>query len=233
MPSLDRSLIAGLPTFAGLRTAELDEILKPARSVRFPKDATVFEQDEDAHSFYLLLDGHVRVVRTTQEGAQVIVRYISEGELFGIAAAIGRNTYPAHAVAAVDCVALVWPNDLWLQLAERFPAFGAAAYRTVGSRLQETQTRFVELSTERVEQRIAHALLRLINQSGRRTEAGIEIDFPITREDIAEMTGTTLHTVSRLLSAWESDGVVESGRQRVTVTDAHGLQLIAEARRER
>lgn len=86
------------------------------------------------------------------------------------------------------------------------------------------------MSTEQVEQRVAHALLRLLNQTGRKTERGIEIDFPISRQDIAEMTGTTLHTVSRLLSAWEDKGIIVSGRQKVTVSDAHRLMLLAENR---
>lgn len=108
--------------------------------------------------------------------------------------------------------------------------FGANTYKTVGSRLQESHTRVVEMSTEQVEQRVAHALLRLLNQTGRKTERGIEIDFPISRQDIAEMTGTTLHTVSRLLSAWEDKGIIVSGRQKVTVSDAHRLMLLAENR---
>jgi CRP-like cAMP-binding protein len=90
----------------------------------------------------------------------------------------------------------------------------------------------MEMSTEQVEQRIAHCLLRLVNQSGRKTPDGLEIDFPITRQDIAEMTGTTLHTVSRTLSAWEGEGLVLGGRQKVTVTDPHGLMLVAENRRK-
>ena len=88
-----------------------------------------------------------------------------------------------------------------------------------------------EMSTQAVEQRIAGALLKLANQAGRKTEDGIEIGFPLTRQNIAEMTGTTLYTVSRLLSAWEQEGIVRSARQRVVVTDAHTLFLIAENRR--
>ena len=88
------------------------------------------------------------------------------------------------------------------------------------------------MTNEQVEQRIAHALLRLVRQSGRKTEQGIEVDFPITRQDIAEMTGTTLHTVSRLLSRWEDKGIVRGGRQKVTVVDPHGLMLIAENRKD-
>ena len=108
--------------------------------------------------------------------------------------------------------------------------FRRHTFKTVGSRLQETQTRVVEMSTQQVEQRVAHALLRLVNQTGRKTDGGIEIDFPISRQDIAEMTGTTLHTVSRLLSAWEEKGLIASGRQRVTVVDPHRLMLLAENR---
>lgn len=190
----------------------------------------MFEQEAEAHSFFVLLSGHIRVVRTTPDGNRVIVRYISEGEIFGVAAALGRTTYPASAIAAVNCVALVWPNAKWSELSARFPQFSANTYKTVGSRLHDSHTRVVEMSTEQVEQRVAHALLRLMNQTGRKTECGIEIDFPISRQDIAEMTGTTLHTVSRLLSAWEDKGIVVSGRQKVTVSDPHRLMLLAENR---
>ncbi|MET0943121.1 MAG: Crp/Fnr family transcriptional regulator [Mesorhizobium sp.] len=231
--ALDRSLIAGLPLFEGLTADEMDELLRGARSARYPMDTAVFEQEAEAHSFFVLLDGHIRVVRTTPDGHQVIVRYISKGEVFGIAAALGRTTYPANAIAAVDCVVLVWPHALWPHLSARFPVFGANTYKTVGSRLQETQTRVVEMSTEQVEQRVAHALLRLVNQTGRKTASGIEIDFPISRQDIAEMTGTTLHTVSRLLSAWEEKGIVVSGRQRVTVVDPHRLVELSEGRKDK
>lgn len=230
---LDRSLISSLPAFAGLSATDLDAVLARARSSRFAKDAEVFAQEEEANSFFLLLSGHIRVVRTSPEGHQVIARYIKEGELFGIAMAMGRTTYPATAVAAVDCVVLTWPNSAWPELQIRVPAFSASAYKTIGARLQETQAQVMEMSTQQVEQRIAHALLRIVSQSGRKTAEGIEIDFPITRQDIAEMTGTTLHTVSRLLSAWEAEGIVSGGRQKVTVTDPHALMLVAENRRKR
>jgi len=231
--TIDRSVVFGLPAFAGLNAGDVDAILALARSSRFAKDAHIFSEDEEAQAFFLLLSGHIRVVRTTPGGDQVIARYINEGELFGIAVAMGRTTYPASAVAAVDCVVLSWPNSAWAQLQLRFPLFGASAYQTIGTRLQETHARVVEMSTQQVEQRIASAVLRLVRQSGRKTAEGIEIDFPITRQDIAEMTGSTLHTVSRLLSAWEDKGVVKGSRQKVVVTDAHALMLIAENRQSR
>ncbi len=227
---LDRSLIAGLPPFQGLNPDELDRMIGQARSLRIAKDQPVFEQEQEAHSFFLLLDGHVRVVKATPDGQEVIVRYISPGELMGIAYALGRTTYPASAIAAVDCVVLAWPGHLWPEFAAAFPNFGANTYKTVGSRLQDAHTRVVEMSTEQVDQRVAHALLKLVKQTGRQTEEGLLIDFPISRQGIAEMTGTTLHTVSRLLTAWEEKGLVKSGRQKVTVVEPHRLLMLAEGR---
>lgn len=230
---LDRSLIAGLPLFNGLSPDDLDRMVGRARAQRVPKGQAIFEQDADAHSFFLLLDGHVRVVKSTSEGQDVIVRYINPGELMGIAHALGRTTYPASAIAAEDCVVLVWAGSLWAEFAAAFPSFAANTYQTVGSRLQDAHARVVEMSTEQVDRRVAHALLKLVEQSGRLTGDGLEIDFPISRQDIAEMTGTTLHTVSRLLTAWEGKRLVKSGRQRVTVVDPDRLLLLAEGRDDR
>jgi CRP-like cAMP-binding protein len=229
---LDPSLIAGLPAFEGLSGGDLDTILARATALRVAKDAAIFEQGAEAKSFFVLLDGQVRVVKPTPDGRQVIVRYIVPGELLGIAQAIGRDTYPASAIAAVDCVVLSWPGKLWGEFASSFPSFGKATYKTVGSRLEDVQMQMVDMATKQVEQRIAHALLRLVRQSGRKTDDGIMIDFPISRQDIAEMTGTTLHTVSRVLSAWEDKGLVKSARQQVSVTQPHRLLLLAEGRND-
>ncbi len=227
---LDRSLIAALPAFAGLSGPDLDFALEGTRSFIVKKDAAVFEQDSEAHSFFLLLHGHVRVERLTPDGQKVVARYLSEGELIGIAVAMGRDTYPASAVAAVDCTVLSWPNARWAALTARVPALSANTLKTVGARMEEAQNRVVEMATERVEQRIAHTLLRLLRQTGRKVEEGIEIDFPISRQDIAEMTGTTLFTVSRVLSDWESKGLVKSGRQKIIALQPHRLLVIAEGR---
>ena len=131
---------------------------------------------------------------------------------------------------SVDVPMFGWSPDA--TLAATFPALATNTLETVGARLQETHTRVVEMSTQQVEQRIAHALLRLVKQSGRKVEHGIEIDFPISRQDIAQMTGTTLHTVSRTLSAWESKGLVESGRQKIVVIEPHKLFMLAEENQE-
>ena len=228
MTKVDSSLVAHLPLFAGFSIADLDSILSEARSARFSKNTPVFNQGEVAHSFFVLLHGHIRASKTTSAGEQIVVRYVATGETFGVAKAIGLQRYPATATAVDDCIVLAWSSTTWPRLIEKFPTLATNTLQAVGARLQETHTRVAEMSTEQVEKRIAHALLRLVNQSGRKVEHGVEIDFPISRQDIAQMTGTTLHTVSRTLSAWESEGLVESSRQKIVVREPHKLFVLAE-----
>lgn len=229
MGELDPTLVADLPPFMGVERDELADIVSRATAMRYQKDAEIFQEEEDAHSFYLLLDGYVRVVKITPHGDQVIARYIASGELFGIAKAIGRTTYPANAVAAADCVVLAWPTSAWDSIVTAHPKFATNTYAVIGDRLLETQDKIVEMATERVEQRVANTVLKLAAQTGRKTEDGILIDFPISRQDISEMTGTTLHTVSRLLSGWETQGWIVSGRQKITLVEGHKLMLVATA----
>ena len=228
MATVDRSLVANLPLFAGFSAEELTEILREARSLRIARNRNVFAEGEDAHSFFVLLHGHVRASKTTPSGEQVVVRYVTPGETFGVAPAIGLQRYPATATAVDESVALAWPSATWPRLVSRFPALATNTLQTIGRRLQETHTRVVEMSTQQVEQRVAHALLRLAKQAGHKVEHGVEIDFPISRQDIAQMTGTTLHTVSRILSGWEQRGLIESGRQRIVLREPHKLLVLAE-----
>ncbi|WP_120499135.1 Crp/Fnr family transcriptional regulator [Roseovarius sp. EL26] len=225
MNKLDESLLANLPLFAKLDRAQIRDILDLATTRRFDAGATVFEEGEAAEHFYLLLDGYIRVVRLTPAGEQIIALHIPSGHLFGIAAALGHTTYPATSVTAAECLCLSWPMRHLNGFLQSYTGFSDGVYKTVGTRVADMNNRILELATQQVEQRVANTLLRLINQTGRKTDDGIEIDFPITRQDISEMTGSTLHTISRLLSAWEREGTIKSTRKKIVVTDPHKLVL--------
>ncbi|MGB6104001.1 MAG: Crp/Fnr family transcriptional regulator [Pusillimonas sp.] len=229
MPSqLSRSLIKNLELFKALPDAALDAALQSAQVCRLADGETVFQQGEEATRFFVLLHGHLKVVQITPEGEQVVVRYVNPGDVFGIARAMRRTHYPAATVAVQESIALAWPSSEWDQFIAGNPHFAVNALQTVGQRLQDAHSRIRELSTEEVEQRVARAILRLTDESGEKTDEGILINFPITRQDIAEMTGTTLHTVSRLLSAWKERGLVSSGRKRIVVSDLNELIRLAE-----
>ena len=96
MAKVDSSLVAHLALFSGFSATDLDSILAEGRSIRVPKNTAVFEQGEEAHSFFVLLHGHVRASKVTPTGEQVVVRYVSAGETFGVATAMGLQRYPGH-----------------------------------------------------------------------------------------------------------------------------------------
>jgi len=147
MAALDRSLVANLPMFAGLSPSEQDELLREARSVRYPKGSAVFDQGAEADGFFLLLHGHLRVEKTTPQGQQTVVRYVSAGELFGVAQAMNLTYYPATAVAAVDSIALAWPSSSW----QRLIVTHASAFVSETRQLRESlEGVFVSAADQRV-----------------------------------------------------------------------------------
>lgn len=226
--TIPRSLIKNLDLFRAVSDENLDTVLSIAKPLRLNAGEPVFQQGQAAEHFFILLHGHLKVMQTTSEGEQVMVRYVIPGEVFGIAQAMRRPTYPASCVAVEESIVLGWPSVEWDHFMTGNPQFAFNALQTVGQRLQDAHTRIKELSTEEVEQRVARCVLRLVDSSGERTDEGVSINFPITRQEIAEMTGTTLHTVSRLLSAWKERGLVNTGRKRVTVLKVDDLIRLAE-----
>lgn len=214
--------------FAGLDDAALQSVAAAARLRRIRDGAYFFHQGEPAVVLYVLIEGRVKFTQVTAEGHGVLLRVIGPGETFGAVAALGDAVHPASAQATGECAALGWESETISDLMERFPRLALNALRFLAGRLQEFQDRYRELATQRVERRIAHALLRLASQVGRQTEGGTLIDLTLSRQDIAEMSGTTLFTVSRTLSGWEGQGIIKSGRERVLILKMAELGAIAE-----
>lgn len=222
------ALRTGVPLFSDQPEEALERAVGLARRSKLGKGETLFRQGGAAEAFHLIIAGRLKVSQTTPEGQHVIIRYLGPREVAGCVAVCGGMPYPATAEAVEDTWLLSWSRPRIAELADRHPGIAMAAMRIMGGRMVELQQRLREMQTQQVERRIAHALGRLVVQAGRRTRDGIEIDFPITRQDLAEMTGTTLHTVSRTLSKWEAAGIVAGGRQRVVILQPHALVSVAE-----
>ena len=118
---------------------------------------------------------------------------------------------------------LQWPTHVVHGLLLKYPQVAVNARATLENRLRDAERRLMELSNEPVDRQIARSLVRLVRNRGLRLGDKIEVPFPVTRQDIADMTGTTLHTVSRTFGLWEKQGLIERGRQRVVVTDLEAL----------
>jgi CRP-like cAMP-binding protein len=228
MSVLDPSILANVPLFTGLDATVLTDVLANARLRRMPAGGFFFHENDPATHLYVLTEGRLKITQLTPEGHQVIHMLLTAGQPFGGVAALGEGEYPITAEAVEECVALSWDATTMTGLMRKYPDIAINTAKFLARRFHELQVQHRQLMTERVERRVARALLKLADNAGRKAPGGVEIDFPLSRQDLAEMTGTTLFTVSRLLSGWDEKQLIRAERQRVTVLDPAALQTIAE-----
>jgi CRP-like cAMP-binding protein len=224
----DPSVLRGAEMFATLNDAQLADVIHAGHVRSLHKGERVFAQGDPGTTCHSLLHGRVKIVQTRPDGVQHVLRFIGPGEMYGTVAAMMGKPFPADAVAVTDSVEVFWTVETLRDLMGRIPEIAQQSIKSAGERLMELQSRLGELTAERVEQRVARALVRLVRQAGRRTDEGVEIDFPLTRQDLANMSGSTLFTVSRILSGWEEEGIVAGQRRKIVVLKPHALVAMAE-----
>jgi len=224
-----KSILQRTAFFADADGAALTAAAETAGELPLKNDESLFLQGEEASYSYLLAWGRVRLDQTTPDGRNVVIRFLGPGDLIGTVAVLRKKPYPATPVAVEDGMALFWSAAVKAKLLADHPVLAGNAIDLIGGRLEELQERLRELATQRVERRIAATLLRMVRQAGRRVEDGVEIPFVLSRNEIAEMNATTLHTVSRTLAAWEQEGILSGKRaSHLVITKPHRLVEIAE-----
>jgi CRP/FNR family transcriptional regulator, nitrogen oxide reductase regulator len=211
-----------------LNERECTLFMSHGKERRVHEKSYFFHQGEPAELFYILIEGQVKLTQVTPSGDQVILQIVGPGGGIGIIVALGQMDYPVSAEALEDCLAYAWDRQTTRELMLQIPQLALNGMELVARRFAMLQARYQEVATQRVEQRVAITLLRLVRQFGRREEEGVLIDMALSREDLAQMTGTNLYNVSRILSKWEQNGYVGLGRKRVTIRKAHELVMIAE-----
>lgn len=220
-------LLARIALFRNVPASVLEGISALSFRKRFAVGETVLVQGEPAEAVYIVVVGRLRVTQTASDGQQIILRYLGPGDVVGYAALASAQSQPGTVTVVDDTHLIGWPVATFKTFMANNTPIALNAVDMLAKRYHDLQLRLLELSTEKVEQRIAHTILRLAGQAGRRTSRGVEIAFPLSRQDLAEMCGTTLHTVSRTLSGWEEQSIVDCGRRRVIVTKPDMLTAIA------
>jgi len=230
-PDPDRSrelrLLKEAPLLAGLTETERRTMLGTADVRTVDAGEVLFHQGDAATSFYLVTDGRLKLTQVSPEGEELVVRFIASGQPLAAISLLPGRTYPVTARAAVESRLLRWTRPRLERLTREVPVLMRVAGEAMADHMVEVTGRLREVSTERVAQRLARALLRLADQVGRPVEEGVLLDVPLSRQDLAEMTGTTLYTVSRQLSKWESEGWVVTGRERVVLRDRERLAAVS------
>jgi CRP/FNR family transcriptional regulator, nitrogen oxide reductase regulator len=222
------ALLKRVGLFAGLELATIADLAARFRARQVPRAGFIFMEGELASALHVAPEGRVKIVRETAAGKQVILRLIQPAEVFGVSGGWGGAMYPASAQALDAAVVLQLPTRDLAALIEAHAELALALIRELGTRLREAESRILDLQTEGAEARLARAVLRLAG-SAEHTEVasrGVEA-LALTRQDLADLTGTTLSTASRTLSAWHRQGIVLALREKVAVRDRPALEKIA------
>ncbi len=211
----------GFALLAELDTAARAELIAAATLVDYPAGAPIFHQGDAASACYVVQRGRVILRQLNQAGEQVIHRLVCEDAMFGGVAAWSGTTYPVSAVAGLDTRVYRWSGAVLFDMMARRPALLIAALQYVSRRLIDSQNRLCELATLTMPQRLARRLLALSQGATPATSIAIE---GLTRQELAEMCGTTLYSVSRQLRAWQGQGLLVCGRRAIQVRDRAALQ---------
>ncbi|MBL7165668.1 MAG: Crp/Fnr family transcriptional regulator [Dehalococcoidales bacterium] len=208
--------------FSGLSDDELAALAELAFEYSFMPDQFVFWDGDAPERFYVITEGSVKVVKHSSQGKEFIIAFFGPGEMFGEVAVFENKSYPASAQAVARTRVLGIRREDFLAFLTDRPQVALRIINVLGGRLRDAQGRLRDLAGERIEQRIAAVLVMLSSKLGD--------TLPFTRQEIADMAGTTTETTIRVMSQLRSRGITRSVRGKVTILDAEKLRLLSEGR---
>jgi CRP-like cAMP-binding protein len=216
------------PVFAGLPAPQIETLAAAAREERFRPREYVFMEGDPAQWLCVVVTGRVKILRQARSGKDVVLEILGPGELFGGVAVIERRPYPATAQATEATTVLKVGADALGAVAAAHPSVIREMALMIGRRLRSAHDSVKSLAVDPVEARLAGALLRLAEREGTRGRDGVTLPFHLTRQSLADMTGTTVETAIRVLSRWQRDGVLGDAAGHLVLHDAEALRALAE-----
>ena len=222
------ALLRASAVFAGLPAREIDAVAAVAHEGRHRAREYVFMEGDEARWLYVVKTGRVKIVRQSRAGRDVVLEMLGPGEVFGGVAIIEQRPYPASAQAVEASTVIRIPAPTILSLSERHPSLIREMALLIGRRLRAAHDSVTSLAVDPVESRLAARLLRLAESDGARGPRGLTLPFHLTRQSLADMTGTTVETTIRVVSRWLKEGLVEDVDGRLVIRNVEALRAVAE-----
>lgn len=226
-PAEQLRLLGNAPFFARLSPAEVEEVHASFRQAHYTAGQAIHFAGEEATRLSIVAAGRVKLARPALDGQEVLLEILGPGDYFGSLADLGDHAYREDATSHTECCVLYTTAGEFHRLLERYPVVALSTLDIVAGRLRDAQESIEQISTYPVERRVAAALIRLAGQAGRANDESVLIEMPLSRQDLAGMTGAQVETVSRVISDFRRRGLVESGRNWIAVRDMDGLGDIA------
>lgn len=223
LPSADE-LLRTTPVFRKLGAEDRERLAAVSRVRRYARNDVVFDEGATPEFFYTIARGRVKICKSTPAGKDVILEVFGIGDPFGAVAVYEDRPFPATAIALEDTLCVLVPREAFFTLLEQHPSFVRGLLLGLTHRLIELTNRMAELSGGRVEPRVARLFLKLADERGRSDRGGIFVPLPLSRQEIADMTGTTIETCIRIMSRWGKQDIVRTEKDGFLVVDRHALE---------
>lgn len=223
-----RRLLGESPFFRKLSETEVDEVQRSFQQQHHEAGDVIQAAGEPATRLSIVAAGTVKLVRPTPDGQDVLLDFLGPGEHFGSLAELGDASYREDVTAHTACCILFTTAESFNRLLTRFPIVTLSTLEIVAGRLRNAQSAIEHLSAYPVEHRVAAILLQLAEKRGSRSDDGVLIEIPLSRQDIADMAGAKVETVSRVMSEFRRASLIKSGRRWISVVDEDGLRGIVE-----
>jgi len=233
MPAKDASaFLKTCAVFAVLPPREIEALAAAAVEEAPRAREYIFMEGDPARWCCVVKSGHVKILRHSRTGKDVVLELLGPGEVFGGVAVIERRPYPASAQATEPAVVWKIPAEAVIAVSERHPPFIRELALMIGRRLRTAHDSVKSLAVDPVEARLAAALLRLAEREGAASKQGVTLPFHLTRQNLADMTGTTVETAIRIVSRWLRDGLLRDEGDRLKLIDLEALRALAEGKTE-
>ncbi|MFC1770195.1 Crp/Fnr family transcriptional regulator [Nitrospirota bacterium] len=215
-----------LPIFKPLSDEDVKEIQGYVITESYRKKESIFSEGDSAEWLYIVQEGKVKITKLSQDGKEIILELIHPEDVFGAIAVLKSFPYPANAVAMENSKVLKISKQNLMRVLDRFPEVMSSFIGSLGERLRDSHETTKNIALEKVSSRIAALLLKLSEQMGTDTPDGREIGLKLTKQDIAEMVGTTVETSIRTMSRFKKDGTIIEKAGKIIIVDPSGLEIL-------
>jgi CRP/FNR family transcriptional regulator len=218
--------IKDISIFGTLGEPDLEEIKDYFSVEEFRKKDAIFSEGDPSDWLYGVLKGKVKITKISAEGKEIIIEVISPGDVFGAVAVMRGFPYPANAAAMEDTRLLKVSRTNFLKILDGYPSVMYCMMQNLGDRMKGSHETLKNIALEKVSSRIASLLLKLAEKSGVETPEGTVIDFKLTKQDIADMVGTTVETSIRTMSQFKKRGLIEERDGQVVIKNPEELRSL-------
>jgi CRP/FNR family transcriptional regulator len=219
-------LLRKIPVFRVLSPVDRETVARAASIRSFEKGQTIFEEGEPSDAFYTIAAGRVKVFKMLPSGKDLILEVFGTGDPLGAVAAYDGRPFPASAVALEDTTCLVIARPEFFKLLEQHPTLVRGLLLGLTHRLVELTNRLAELSGGTIERRFARLFLKLASEMGRQERGGTFVPLSLSRQELADMTGTTIETCIRIMSRWGKQDIVRTEKDGFVVLNPDALDSV-------